>query len=99
MEAMRLCDPDRLRMLIAAVAYLVALQQGLLEAKKRPIKIKHSPRQGICWPEVSVFRYGLRAIVQKMRSLKQLVQGIKWLILRKMPRWNPDQLYQEMESV
>ena len=101
MEAMRLYDPDRIRMLIAAasVAYLLALEQGLLEAKKRPIKIKHSPGQGMEWPEVSLFRYGLRAVVRKMRTLRQLVQGLKRLFLRKKRRWNLDLIYVEAESV
>ena len=101
MEAMRLYDPDRIRMLIAAasVAYLLALEQGLVEAKKRPIKIKQSPGQGMEWPEVSLFRYGLRAVVRKMRTLRQLVRGLKQLFLRKKRRWNLDLIYAEAESV
>ena len=101
MEAMRLHDPDRLRILIAAasVAYLIALQQGLLEAKQHPIRIKQSPGQGISWPEVSVFRYGYRAIVRKMRSLKQLVRGIKRLFQRKIRRWSTVQLFEIPECV
>ncbi len=100
-ETTRLYDRDRLRMLIAAasVAYLFALEEGLWEAKKRPIKIKRSPGLGMRWPEVSVVRYGLRVIARKMQSFRQLLRGIKRLFLRKRRQSNLDQLYLDIESV
>ena len=95
MEGLRIKDPDRLQILVAAasMAYLVALKEGFIQASKQPIRIKRSPGQGMRWPEVSVFRYGYRSIVRKMRTFKQFIRSVKRLFSRKKRPWIPDQIY------
>lgn len=95
MEGLRIKDPKRLQILVAAasMAYLVALKEGFIQASKKPIRIKRSPGQGMRWPEVSVFRYGYRAIVRTMRTFKQFIRSIKRRFSRKKKAWIPDQIY------
>ena len=77
LESTGLTDPRRLAILmaVASVAYLMALEEGITESTKRPIKTKQTISRS--WPEISVFRYGLRALVGKIRTLWQLGRWIK----------------------
>ena len=101
LESIGLYEPDRLRMLmaVASVAYMIVLQEGFRMAEKRPIKIKRSPGQGRKWAAVSVFRYGYRALIGKIRTLKQFMRRIKPLFKYKKRRWYACQLYECRLSV
>ncbi len=99
MEGLRTRNPDRLSVLIAAasVAYLIALAEGFIQAKKRPIKVKRS--NGMKWAAVSVFRYGYRWLNGKVRTLGQFICRVKRLLLLKKRRWTHAQLYEMGQSV
>ena len=101
LESIGLYEPDRIKMLmaVASVAYMIVLQEGFRMAEKRPIKIKHSPGQGRKWAAVSVFRYGYRALIGKIRTLKQFMKRVKRLFQGKKRKWNADQLYESRLSV
>ena len=101
MESIGLYDPSRLKMLmaVASVAYMVVLQEGFLEAGRRPIKMKHSPGKGRKWAAVSVFRYGYRALIGRIRTLKQFLKRMKKLLGPKKRSWNVLQLYGPRKNV
>ena len=93
-------DFNRLKMLMAvgSVAYLVALSEGLIAARKRPIKIKRSIGR-LSWAAVSIFRYGLRLLVQKMATLSKYWKLLKRLFQRKKRRYDISTLYEVSKSV
>ena len=101
LESTGLTEPKRLGMLmaVASLAYLSTLEEGMREAKKRPIKMKWSPGQWRRWPEVSVFRYGLRTLTAKIRTLGQFRRWMKRLFQRKKRRWGIVSLYESRQSV
>ena len=96
----QLTDFNRLKMLMAvgSVAYLVALSEGLIAARKRPIKIKRSIGR-LSWAAVSIFRYGLRLLVQKMATLSKYWKLLKRLFQRKKRRYDISTLYEVSKSV
>jgi len=56
------------------MAYVLAIHQGLITQRKKPIARKRS--NGKSWPAVSVFRYGLRALKNKAPTLAKIIVKI-----------------------
>ena len=100
LESTGLADFNRLKMLMAvgSMAYLVALSEGLVAARKNPVKIKQSVgRQN--WPAVSIFRYGLRSLVEKTATLSRFWKSLKRLCNRKKRQYERCSLYEIRQSV
>jgi len=76
LEGTHLTEPERLHVLLSAVcmAYVLAIDQGLIARHKKPIARKRS--KGKSWPAVSMFRYGLRALKNKAPTLAKIVAKI-----------------------
>jgi hypothetical protein len=80
LEDLHVVDADRVRVLVAVVsfAYALALHQGVIEAKKRPIAIKKGKQNGKSWPAASLFRCGYR----RLRQIASEAQRFVGLVLR-----------------
>ena len=80
-------DVDRVRVLVAVAsfAYALALHQGVIEAKKRPIAIKKGRKGEKDRPAVSLFRYGYRRLRRIASNARQFI-GLVLRIVRKLTR-------------
>ena len=74
LESTGLTDFNRLKMLMAvgSMAYLVVLSEGLVAARKRPIKIKRSIGR-LSWASVSVFRLWTSTAGRENCDAKQIL--------------------------
>ena len=100
LESTGLTDFNRLKMLMAvgSMAYLIALSEGLVAAQKRPVKIKQSVGRKN-WAAVSIFRYGLRSLVEKTTTLSRFWKALKRLFYSKKRRYKMCSLYEVRKSV
>lgn len=82
LEDIRVVDINRVRVLmaVASFAYVLALHQGLVEAKKRPIKLKKHAKHGKSWPAVSLFRLGYRWIRKHAGDTNRFVRFVLRLV-------------------
>lgn len=78
LEDIHLVDVDRVRMIVAVAsfAYALALHQGVIEARKRPIGLKKDHKNGTNWPAVSLFRYGYRRLRRKASEAQRFVRFV-----------------------
>jgi len=92
LEATHLTEPARLHVLIAAVsmAYAVAIREGIIARKEKPIKRKRSA--GKSWPAVSLFRYGLRSLRSKAPSMAKIIHKIRCFLRKIRPILRSDPL-------
>lgn len=82
LEDIRVVDINRVRVLmaVASFAYVLALHQGLVEAKKRPVKLKKDAKNGKSWPAVSLFRLGYRWLRERAGEADRFVRFVLRLV-------------------
>lgn len=100
LESTGLTNFNRLKMLMAvgSMAYFVALSEGVIAARKRPIKMKRSLGRPD-WASVSIFRYGLRLLVEKTATPGMFWRLVRRLFRRKKRRYEMSSLYEGRKSV
>ena len=78
LEDMNLKNISRIQVLIAAVslAYSLALIAGIVEHKKRPIKLLRNKAGTKTWLSVSIFRYGLQYLKMTLKTIEAFVSFI-----------------------
>lgn len=82
LEDIRVVDINRVRVLmaVASFAYVLALHKGLVEAKKRPVKLKKDAKNGKSWPAVSLFRLGYRWLRERAGEADRFVRFVLRLV-------------------
>lgn len=82
LEDIRVVDINRVRVLmaVASFAYVLALHKGLVEAKKRPVKLKKDAKNGKSWPAVSLFRLGYRWLRERAGEANRFVRFVLRLV-------------------
>lgn len=82
LEDLHVVDVDRVRVLVAVVsfAYALALHQGLVEAMKRPVKLKKDAKSGKSWPAISLFRLGYRWLRERAVEANRFVRFVLRLV-------------------